>query len=197
LVVNPGGVCVTSEDNWTPSSKHKPHARRTAQVTQYPLRSIPVHLSVPTGSHVASQKAERVREVRSSERHQAKKAAQFTQVSAGGGHRKDGGDTKNLLKQGNEVRARPHCASSTSSSRVNSSSSCSSSAYYARVSNSSYTSSSASGASCSRLRRVSSSSSNNSTSSSSVSTLASSGSSTPTVSALNKPLTQLLRGQSR
>ncbi|CAI7888767.1 unnamed protein product, partial [Closterium sp. NIES-54] len=67
-------------------------------------------------------------------------------------------DTKNLLKQGNEVRARPHSASSTSSSRVNISSSCSSNASSARASNSSYTSSSASGASFSSLRRVSSSS---------------------------------------
>ncbi|CAI7883568.1 unnamed protein product [Closterium sp. NIES-53] len=51
-----------------------PHARRTAQVTQYPLRSIPVHLSVPIGSHVASQKAERVREVRSCASHQVHEA---------------------------------------------------------------------------------------------------------------------------
>ncbi|CAI7893226.1 unnamed protein product [Closterium sp. NIES-53] len=106
-------------------------------------------------------------------------------------------DTKNLLKQGNEVRARPHSASSTSSSRVNSSSSCTSSAACARACNSSYSSSIASSASCSRLRRVSNSSSNSSTSSSSASRLASSGSPTPTVCALNKPLTQLLRGQSR
>ncbi|CAI7898087.1 unnamed protein product, partial [Closterium sp. NIES-53] len=53
---------MTSEDNLSPSSKHEPHARRTAQVAQHPLRSIPVHLSVPTGSHVAIQKAESVYE---------------------------------------------------------------------------------------------------------------------------------------
>ncbi|CAI7768546.1 unnamed protein product [Closterium sp. NIES-54] len=41
---------------------------------QYPLRNIPVHLSVPTGSNVASQKAERVREVRSCASHQVHKA---------------------------------------------------------------------------------------------------------------------------
>ncbi|CAI7860261.1 unnamed protein product, partial [Closterium sp. NIES-53] len=105
-------------------------------------------------------------------------------------------DTKNLLKQGNKVRARPHSASGTSSSRVNSSSSCSSSASCAKASNSSYTSSSASGASCSRLRRVSSSSCNSSTSSSSVSKLASPRRSTPTVWALNKPLMSLMRGKS-
>ncbi|CAI7844031.1 unnamed protein product, partial [Closterium sp. NIES-53] len=46
---------MTSEDNSSPSSKHEPHARRTAQVAQHPLRSIPVHLSVSTGSHVASK----------------------------------------------------------------------------------------------------------------------------------------------
>ncbi|CAI7818153.1 unnamed protein product [Closterium sp. NIES-53] len=103
-------------------------------------------------------------------------------------------DTKNVLKQGNEGRARPHRASYT---RVNNSSSCTSSASWARASNSSYSSSNASSASCSRLRRVSSSSSKSSTSYSCVSRLASSGSPTPTVCALNKPLTQLLQGQSR
>ncbi|CAI7816183.1 unnamed protein product [Closterium sp. NIES-54] len=127
-------------------------------------------------------------------------------------------DTKNLLKQGNEVWSRPHSVSSTSSSRVNTSSSCSSSA-----SSSSASSSSASNSSSSRLRRVSSSSalnttspkssstpgtstsrtssrstssttsssSNSSTSSSSVSTASSSGSSTPKACVPNKPLMQL------
>ncbi|CAI7891196.1 unnamed protein product [Closterium sp. NIES-54] len=98
-------------------------------------------------------------------------------------------DTKNLLKQGNEVRSQRHSASSTSitntsssstsSSSVNSSNSSSSSASRANVSSSSATNSSSSSSSVtsandsssnasrvsnSRLRRVSSSSAPNTTS---------------------------------
>ncbi|CAI7741736.1 unnamed protein product [Closterium sp. NIES-54] len=46
-----------------------------SQVSQHPLRSIPVHLSVTAGSHVASKKAERVCEVRSCASHQVHEAA--------------------------------------------------------------------------------------------------------------------------
>ncbi|CAI7840672.1 unnamed protein product, partial [Closterium sp. NIES-53] len=131
------------------------------------------------------------------------------------------GDTKNLLKQGNEVQSRLHSASSTSISRVNSSISSSSSASRASASSTS--------ANSSRLRRVSnssspntsgpgssstpststsrtsscstfgttSSSSNSCTSSSRVSSsrVSNSGSSTLKADALSKPLAQLLRGE--
>ncbi|CAI7853932.1 unnamed protein product, partial [Closterium sp. NIES-54] len=92
-------------------------------------------------------------------------------------------DTKNLLKEGNEVRSRPTSASCTSSSRVNNSSSSSSSASSASASSSSSSSSSASSASASsssstRLRRVTSSSSPKTTSPCSSSTPGSSTSRT-------------------
>ncbi|CAI7850881.1 unnamed protein product [Closterium sp. NIES-54] len=85
-------------------------------------------------------------------------------------------DTKNLLKQGNKVRSRPHSASSTSSSRASSSSASSLSSSCTCASSSSATSASASSSSASspsssRLHRVSSSSAPNTISPGSSSTL--------------------------
>ncbi|CAI7934399.1 unnamed protein product [Closterium sp. NIES-54] len=58
------------EDNWTPSSKHEPHARCTAQVVQHPLTGLPLLWSVSPGCNVACQDAKRVGKVRSSAGHQ-------------------------------------------------------------------------------------------------------------------------------
>ncbi|CAI7731354.1 unnamed protein product, partial [Closterium sp. NIES-53] len=56
---------MSSEDNWTPSSKHEPHAQRTAQVAQHPLSGLPVLWSMSLGHNVACQDAKRVGKVRS------------------------------------------------------------------------------------------------------------------------------------
>ncbi|CAI7762689.1 unnamed protein product [Closterium sp. NIES-54] len=121
-------------------------------------------------------------------------------------------DTKNLLKQGNEVQSRPHSAT-----KVNSFSSSCSSASRASSLNSSASIATASNFSSSRLRRVSSFSAPNTTclgssripgtstsrsdsrstysntSSSSNSSTSSSSSSIAKACAQNKPLTQLLQ----
>ncbi|CAI7840013.1 unnamed protein product [Closterium sp. NIES-54] len=183
-VVNPRSACVSSEDNWTPSSKHEPHARRTAQVAQHPLSSLPVLLSVSPGRKVASQDAKRVGKARRRR------------------------ETKNLLKQGNEVWSRPSSVSRTitnntstlkasassfgiSSSRVPSSnarsiassrSSSTSSTSTSRTSGSSTSSSSSSSTSSSSISSTSSSSSSSASSSNSYSTTNSSSSSTSSTS---------------